>query len=241
MNQNRTSGLTGNQLKIIALIAMTCDHVGLQLLPQFPIFRIIGRIAFPIFAYFIAEGCRHTRNRKQYLLNMAGFAAVCQLVSFFATGSLYLSVLVSFTVAIGLIYLIDWCSCTCCASAGCATASCGSAGFWAAAAAFQGVLLICWFLPSFAPGTDLGLDYGFCGILLPCLAYLLQNRRNQLILFSFGLVLLSFSSGGIQWFCLLSLPLLALYNGKRGKHRMKYLFYFYYPAHLAVIYLLSLL
>ena len=65
------AGLTGNQLKIIGIIAMTCDHVGLQLLPQFPILRIIGRIAFPIFAFLIAEGCRYTRDKKRFLLNMA--------------------------------------------------------------------------------------------------------------------------------------------------------------------------
>ena len=43
------AGLTGNQLKLLALIAMTCDHVGLQLLPQFIILRIIGRLElFPM-------------------------------------------------------------------------------------------------------------------------------------------------------------------------------------------------
>lgn len=57
------AGLTGNQLKLLALIAMTCDHVGLQLLPQFIILRIIGRLAAPLFAYMIAEGCRYTHNR----------------------------------------------------------------------------------------------------------------------------------------------------------------------------------
>ena len=45
-----TAGLTGNQLKIIAMIAMTCDHVGLQLFPQVTLLRIIGRLSFPIFA-----------------------------------------------------------------------------------------------------------------------------------------------------------------------------------------------
>ena len=72
------NGFTGNQLKLIALISMTCDHVGLQLLPDVLILRIIGRLALPIFAYMIAEGCRYTRNRKRYLLRMAGLAALCQ-------------------------------------------------------------------------------------------------------------------------------------------------------------------
>ena len=46
--RENTPGLSGNQLKIIALVAMTCDHVGLQLLPQIGLQRIIGRLALPI-------------------------------------------------------------------------------------------------------------------------------------------------------------------------------------------------
>ena len=92
--------LTGNQLKSIAMIAMTCDHVGLQLLPQFPILRIIGRLALPIFAYMIAEGCRHTRNRPRYLLTILGFAFICQAVYFFAMGSVYMCILVTFSLSI---------------------------------------------------------------------------------------------------------------------------------------------
>ena len=64
MNSSRFPGLTGNQLKLIALITMTIDHIGFMLLPQVKILRAIGRIAFPIFAYMIAEGCQYTRNRK---------------------------------------------------------------------------------------------------------------------------------------------------------------------------------
>ena len=57
--------MTGNQLKIIALIAMTIDHVGLILLPQVELLRIIGRLSFPIFAYMIAEGCFFTHDKKR--------------------------------------------------------------------------------------------------------------------------------------------------------------------------------
>ena len=59
-------------------------------------------------------------------------------------------------------------------------------------------------------------------------------------MFAIGLCLLSYSCGGIQWYGLATLPLLALYNGKRGRIRLKYLFYIYYPAHLAALYLLGL-
>ena len=55
-------GLTNNQLKLIALVTMTLDHIGVVLFPQAQWLRIVGRLAFPIFAYMIAEGCRHTAN-----------------------------------------------------------------------------------------------------------------------------------------------------------------------------------
>ena len=75
--ESRT-GLSGNQLKVIAMIAMTCDHVGLQLLPQLGFLRIIGRLAFPIYAYMIAEGCRYTHDRGRYFFRLASLALVCQ-------------------------------------------------------------------------------------------------------------------------------------------------------------------
>lgn len=48
--KSRFIGMNSNQLKIVALLAMTCDHIGKQLLPQITILQIIGRLAFPIFA-----------------------------------------------------------------------------------------------------------------------------------------------------------------------------------------------
>ena len=50
-----------------------------------------------------------------------------------------------------------------------------------------------------------------------------------------GLAVVSLSMSSLQWWCLLSLPLLALYSGERGKLRLKYLFYIYYPLHLMVL------
>ena len=53
---------SNNVLKIIACITMLLDHMGFILFPEYPIFRIIGRIAFPIFAFLLAEGCYYTKN-----------------------------------------------------------------------------------------------------------------------------------------------------------------------------------
>ena len=59
--------LTNNQLKIIAMISRVLDHIGLVFFPKVVLFRFLGRISFPIYAYMIAEGCAHTKNRKRYL------------------------------------------------------------------------------------------------------------------------------------------------------------------------------
>ena len=68
--------LNGNALKYIAALTMLIDHAGLLLFPRNILFRIIGRLAFPIFAFMIAEGCRYTRNKLKYFLSVfiLGFA-----------------------------------------------------------------------------------------------------------------------------------------------------------------------
>lgn len=223
------TGLTGNQLKLIALITMTIDHIGMMLFPGVRVLRAIGRIAFPIFAFMIAEGCQYTRNRRKYLLSMVSLAAVCQLVYYFAMGSLYMSVLVTFSLSIGLIYLADY------AQAG------GRFGTVGLMAAICGLSFLTHVLPDLIPHTDYGIDYGIWGILLPVLVYFGKDKTEKLRNFAVGQVILALGSGSLQWFSLATVPLLAMYNGKRGKRKMKYLFYIYYPAHLVVIYLLSLL
>ncbi len=59
----RVKQLTKNQLKILAMVCMTIDHIGAAFFPQAVWLRVIGRLAFPLFSYCIAEGCRYTRNK----------------------------------------------------------------------------------------------------------------------------------------------------------------------------------
>jgi len=65
-------------LKIIALVTMIIDHAGVVLFPQYFIFRVIGRVAFPLFVYLIAEGFRHTRNTNKFLIRLFAFAIISQ-------------------------------------------------------------------------------------------------------------------------------------------------------------------
>ena len=218
-------GLTGNQLKLIALVSMTCDHVGVQLFPKVLLLRIIGRLALPIFAYMIAEGCRYTRNRKKYLLRMASLAAVCQVVYFFAMKSLYQCILVTFSLSVCLIYAMDrWQQRRDGISRLLALGTLGTA------------FVLCVVLPDFLPGFE--IDYGLMGVMLPVLIYFGRPVQNYLLA---GLILLGFTYGGNQWWSLVAIPLLAVYNEQRGKYNIGRLFYIYYPLHLVVIYGISLL
>ena len=218
-------GLTGNQLKIIAMIAMTFDHIGAYLLPQWRILRIIGRLAMPIYAYMIAEGCHYTRDRKRYFLRLAGLALVCQVVYGIVDHSLYQCILVTFSLSVGLICAVEN-----------GQKQENSRSRAEAIAMLAGVILICELLPRVVPGFD--VDYGLFGVLLPVIVYFGGRSTRSLLA---GTLLLCLSLGRLQWWSLLSVPLLALYNGQRGKYPLGWLFYLYYPLHLAVIYGISLL
>ena len=218
-------GLTGNQLKLIALVSMTCDHVGVQLFPKVLLLRIIGRLALPIFAYMIAEGCRYTRDRKKYLLRMASLAAVCQVVYFFAMKSLYQCILITFSLSVILIWLIDLAEQE-------KTAGARIRLFGAVAVVF----FLCVVLPDLLPHTDYEIDYGLPGVLLPVLIY--GGGTKGLL---FGSALTALKYGGVQWIAFLTVPLLLAYNGQRGKANIGKLFYWYYPLHLVAIYGIGLL
>lgn len=221
----RGKGLTGNQLKIIALITMTLDHVGVQLFPECQILRIIGRIAFPIFAYMIAEGCKYTKNRKRYYVWMSGSAALCQAVYYVTEQSLYQCVLVTFSLSILLIYGVDFAK---------KYRTRNSVLVLVTVAAGVIYLTVC--LPLQLSHTDYWVDYGIGGVCLPVMIYLCDSKWKKLTAMTGGLAVIAWMLGGVQWYSLLAIPLLEMYNGKRGYTKLKYLFYVYYPLHLAVIY-----
>ena len=97
-------GITGNMLKLIAAVSMLIDHMGVIFFPYDAIFRVIGRLAFPIFAFMIAEGCFYTKNRLRYFLGIFLLGTACQLVYFFVSGDTYLNILLTFSCAIPIIY-----------------------------------------------------------------------------------------------------------------------------------------
>ena len=96
-----------NALKYIAALTMLIDHMGLLLFPRYLIFRIIGRIAYPIFAFMIAEGCRYTKNKLKHFLMVFLLGLACQAVYFFYGGSLDMCILITFSLSIIIIYALQ--------------------------------------------------------------------------------------------------------------------------------------
>ena len=219
------AGLTGNQLKLIAMITMTCDHVGVQIFPQCLWLRILGRLAMPIYAYMIAEGCRHTRDRKKYLQRLLGMGALCQLVYLLAMDSLYMCILITFSLSVILICLMD-----------AAEQEKTTKSQIHLALGVLSVFFVCTVLPDLLPHTDYEIDYGLPGVLLPVLIY--GGGTKGLLI---GLALTALKYGGVQWLAFLAIPLLLAYNGRRGKANIGKLFYWYYPLHLVAIYGIGLL
>ena len=229
--KNGFAPLSGNALKILALVAMTLDHIGVILYPFTPWLRAVGRLAFPIFAYMIAEGAIHTRSRVRYLSTMAAFAAIVQIVLYIAMGSLYMSIFFTFSLSLCLILSLDyaierktWPAITLAVLT------------WLAVAFVSGVL------PELNTGTDFFVDYGPVGVLIPAALYYVKGKWPKLLALAVLLVPLAlYALLPVQWYAHLALIPLALYSGKRGKYKLKYLFYFYYPLHLVAIWAIAML
>ena len=193
--------MTGFQLKLLAMLAMTADHIGAVFFPEIPLLRWIGRLAMPVLCFFIGEGLRHTRSPRRYLLRLTGFALLSELpfdLAFYG-GIEWGHQNVYFTLALGLLAL--W-----------AIQSRGMEGWLLALTAALAAEL-------------LGCDYGMYGVLLILLLDRFHRARSEQLA---GAALLNLAFFGLQTqtLSLIALPLLWLYNGKRGRDDRR-LFYLY--------------
>ena len=220
--------MNATQLKIIGIVSMTIDHIGYFLFPQMTVLRMIGRLAYPIFAYMIAEGCRYTRNKVRYLGTVLAIAGLCSAATYFSERSLYQSIFTTFSCAMILIFALT--------AAKEATARAEKI-FWGVSTMMLVFLYFAVFQLRLIPGLE--TDYGFLGIITPVLVWLGRSKAEKLAGLTIGLCLLSVELGTVQFCSLAAVILLYFYNGERGNHSLKWAFYAYYPLHIAVLYGIS--
>ncbi len=239
--------INGNGIKLLAAVLMVIDHIGMFFFSQATWLRCIGRISLPLFAYMLAEGCRHTKNKLNHLLLLASVAIVCQIVSFVVAGSLNMCILVTFTLSTLIIYSLQH-------FGQCLKEHEKNFSAVLAGVGFASMVFLTLALNSIAEinGVPFSVEYGFWGCMLPvfpaaadCIAGEIAlppayAHAFRLSLFTAGLVILcAFHVNYLQWFSLIALIPLALYNGQKGKLKLKYFFYVFYPAHLAIFYIIA--
>ncbi len=99
-------GLNHRKLKWIALVAMSIDHIGYMLYPELIELRIVGRLAFPIFAFLLAYSIRYTRDIKRFKLTLWGAAILTQL-AFYVFDISIVNILFLFAVCAELVEAIQ--------------------------------------------------------------------------------------------------------------------------------------
>lgn len=94
-------------LMILAMLTMLIDHIGAVFFPNEEWIRLIGRIAFPLYAFGIVVGYRNTRNLKKYFIRLAALAIISQVPYVLLFETFRLNVIFLFLVALLSLYLVD--------------------------------------------------------------------------------------------------------------------------------------
>lgn len=249
--------MSATALKLLAVVCMLVDHAGVV----FPLMggvtgpeslwyylpRYVGRLAFPIFVFFAAEGCRKTRSLPRYALRLGVMAAVSQIPFSLASKTLGGSMMLTLFLGVAAVWL---------------SRRLQERGYG------PGVCLVP-LLCACAAALLTGSDYGAAGVLLLFALYLCgEDRRRQLRCLLTGLALIYLiyypliallsqpilTSARLEVLLSFTLPqhvifflcaaasalLLQAYNGERGRG-FKWFFYWFYPLHLLALWGLSLL
>ena len=240
--------LNSNQLKLIAIIAMTVDHIAWAMFDGYPrallplVMHIIGRLTCPIMCYFIAEGYHYTRNINKYTFRLFAFAFVSHFAYIFASNDF-----VDFKSFIPFYYgnFLNQTSVMWSLAWGLVMLRIADSKRIKSIYKVLLVILICI--------ITLSSDWSCIAAL--CIMAVGTNRgdfRKQMSWMIFYVALYSLvyffaidkAYGILQMGVVLSIPVIAMYNGKRGKNPkinkfMKWFFYIFYPVHLFVIGLIN--
>lgn len=230
-------GIDSFTLKIIAVVSMVIDHYAAIVYPMsyggsfanmppssmqiYMLLRMVGRIAFPIFAYLIAEGFIKTKNAKNYAKRLFIFALISTPAYNIAFGQTFIytkkflisfifgNVMWTFFFSIIMLYIIK---------------KIQDKGL---NVVVKIILIIATFAIFYFIGSFTMCDRKGLGILTVGAFYLF--RKNKPLQFVAGAIPLYYQN---IVSCIAFIPL-AFYNGKRGKD-YRYFFYTFYPAHLFI-------
>lgn len=240
--------LDGTVLKLLAMALMLCDHIWAVGLLNWPWLTAVGRLAFPIFAFQIAEGCAKTHDRKKYLKRMLLFALISEIPFNFmmAAGPIYpfdQNVMFTFLIAMLLI-------------------------FWMQrirekrpdmGVPMQLLVIAGMFILGYVLGFVTFVDYFGFGVAMVLLFWLTRDVRYGWLIQLIGMYLINWVQMGGQsyiwhifgqelWIPQQGLAMLALipiwmYNGQKGTggKAFRIFGYAFYPAHIAILVLLSFL
>lgn len=245
--------LTGNNLKLIAIIAMLIDHIahtivyklylkaivvdGVHMMgdsrPEeamkiyliYMIMRSIGRLTYPIFAFMLVEGFAHTSNLKKYIFRLLIFALISEIPYDLAISGRIIALgsqNIIWSLLIGLIMLY----------------------FIKRAEKYnkkKRVVLITGYIILAEAITFLIQANAIGGLLLISILYIFRKQPKKLLLW--GTISLSIMALGFMWiqiFGVISFILFKYYNGTVGKGN-KYLFYIFYPVHLLILSVISII
>jgi len=209
---------TGFDLKIIAILAMTIDHIGAVFFPHIIALRIIGRLTVPILTFLIAEGYYHTKSKNKYLLRIFLFALISQI----PYGLLWnnLNILFNYALILSMVRIWEY--------------------YKDKAIAVSLILLLIpftlfcdwtWYLTLFVLVFMIFRNSIFKKTIFFLIVVAIILIHN--IILAKSIYILLATTGLIA-----SIPFIYLYNGERGKS-LKYLFYIFYPLHLIILYLIK--
>ncbi len=238
--------INADLLKLLAAALMLIDHIGMIFFDRFSpetywVMRKIGRLSMPLFAFAIAEGCRYTRNKPLHLAMLLGLGLICLFGYAITLKQIYYNILITFSFSIVIIYAMQFMKISFCNRQSKLWKKICSPFLFIGA--IVGTYVFCYFNP---------VDYGFWGCMLPVFASVFDFHRVpvptllqktdvllvRVLTMSIGLVLLVFNTTfppKIAAWALLTIPILLLYSGEKGKWKLKYFFYVFYPAHLVLL------
>lgn len=205
-------------LKLIAIIAMLIDHVGIIFFPESSFMRILGRIAFPIFAYHIAKGYGYTSSKLNYISRLLTFAAISQIPYMLLLQTYNLNIL--FTLLLSLLLI-----------------SCIHYKKWHMIILIGFIIIMPKYLqlPSF--------EYTWYGLITPVIFYFFADSKKKIVIYQSVLTIafvISESVALIQLFAIIGIFLCLYFPVNQFKiYLNKFFFYWFYPAHLTILFIFS--